>query len=136
MKSLQYSFQLKVGKSDGFTLLESMIAMFVFTFGVMAVFSMTANSMSNFSRSRSTSVEVNRTASNLEVLKDAGYNNSNIFQGSEIPAPGNDGAMVVYTDMDNAVIFETKLIVMQNNKIKGSGAGGNYEVYYIKPLIE
>ena len=136
MKSVRRLFQIKSKEDKGFTLIETMIALFVFTFGILAVMTMTVTSMGSFTRSRTTSTEVNRTALNLETLKQVGYSNSDVFQGTAASPIGSDGTTVSYADTDNAVVFETKLIVMQNNKIKGSGAGNNYEVYYTKPLIE
>jgi len=122
---------------QGFTLIETMISMLVFTFGILAVMTLTINAMNGFSRSRINSVEVNRTTLNLEALKEAGYKNGDIFKGAVQSAPvGSDGATVGYTDTNDAVVGETKLIRIQNNTVRGLGAGGNYELYYTKPLID
>ena len=136
MKSLRCLLQTTGREEDGFTLIETMIALFVFTIGILAVMTMTLSSMRSFTRSRTTSTEVNRTALNLETLKGVGYSNSDVFTGAPSSPIGSDGTAVSYADTDNAVVFETKLIVMQNNAIRGSGAGNNYQVYYTKPLIE
>lgn len=117
-------------------MIETMIAMFVFTVGILAVMTMTINALNGFTDSRVSNIEVNRTALNLETLKKVGYTNSNIFQGTQVSAIGSDGAHVGYNDTDNAVVAETKLIVIQNTELKGSGAGGNYVLNYTKPLIE
>lgn len=125
-----------LGNDHGFTLVETMIAMLVFTIGIMAAMALTINAMNGFSRSRVNCEEVNRTTLNLEALKESGYTNANIFTGAQTNPVGTDGATVGYNDADNAVIMETKLISIQNNTVRGIGAGGNYELYYTKPFIE
>lgn len=138
MKPLKQPSALHPGNNQGFTLVETMIAMLLFTFGILAVMSMTLTSMNGFNRSRITCTEVNRTTLNIETLKEGGYNNANIFSGAGTPAApvGTDGATVGYNDTDNTVVAETKLISIQNNALRGAGAGATYELYYTKPFIE
>jgi hypothetical protein len=101
----------------------------------MAVTSLTVSAIDGFTRSRITNTEVNRTTLNMETLKKVGYDNATIFAGVPSSPTGSDGATVGYTDTNDAVVTDTKLIIMQNSGIKGSGAGNLYEVYYTKPLI-
>lgn len=136
MKPVQQPSVLFPRNNEGFTLIEALLAMFVFTFGVLAVMTMTINANNGFTKSRTNNTEVNRTTLNLETLKEVGYNNANIFQGAQVSPMGKDGATVDYNDADDAIVAETKLITIQNTKIKGGGATGNYVVYYTKPLIE
>jgi Tfp pilus assembly protein PilV len=137
MKKISIHFTPGRGfNNQGFALLETMIALVVFTVGILAVMTMTITAMGGFTRARTTSVEVNRTTLNLETLKQVGYRNTNIFTGAQTSPMGSDGDSVGYNDTVNAVVRETRLIVMQNNKIKGAGADNNYTVYFTKPLIE
>jgi prepilin-type N-terminal cleavage/methylation domain-containing protein len=137
MKKISKCFAPRCGiNKRGFTLIETMIALFVFSVGVLAVGTMTVNALGGFTRARTTSVEVNRTTLNLETLKQVEYRNTNIFTGAQTSPMGSDGDTVGYNDTANAVVRETMLIVMQNNKIKGAGADNNYTVYFTKPLIE
>lgn len=123
-----------IGKR-GFTLLETLIALLVFTVGIMGVMTMVLTSINDFTRSRVTNTEVNRTCQNVETLKQAGYSNTEIFKGTSNSPVGSDAASVGYTDVENAVVYGTRLIVMQNTEIGGRGAGGNYEVYFTKPVF-
>jgi hypothetical protein len=110
--------------------------MFVFTFGVLAVMTMTINANNGFNKSRTNNTEINRTTLNLETLKEVGYDNDDIFKGTPMSPMGKDSASVGYNDANNAVVAETKLITIQNTRIKGGGAAGNYVVYFTKPFIE
>jgi prepilin-type N-terminal cleavage/methylation domain-containing protein len=112
---------------QGFTLIETMIALLIFTIGIMAVMTMTITAMNGYSRSRISTTEVNRTCLNLEGVKQAGYTELGVFSGIQ-------GG--IYNDAEDAVVRGTRLVVMQNNAIKGSGVGGAYQVYYTKPLVQ
>lgn len=138
MKPIKQSSAYHTGNNQGFTLVETMIAILLFTIGILAVMTMTLTALNAFTRSKITCTEVNRTTLNIEALKEGGYDNANIFSGVGTPtAPvGTDGATVGYNDTDNTVVAETKLISIQNNALKGAGAGNTYELYYTKPLIE
>ena len=124
------------GNSHGFTLIETLIAILIFSVGIMAVMSLTVSSMNSFTRSRNNCVEVHRTTLNLEALKEAGYDNGNIFTGAQVAPAGTDGQTVSYNDINDTVVIETKLISIQNNIVRGVGPNGNYELYYTKPFIE
>ncbi len=120
----------------GFTLLETLVAVLIFSFGTLAVMALTVNSMNWFTESRITTTEVNRTTLNIEALKQTGYLDSGAFRGIWTVPTGNDGNTVGYNDFADAVVAETRLITMQNNEVKGFGAGGNYEIYFVKPFIQ
>jgi Tfp pilus assembly protein PilV len=124
--------------NEGFSLIETMIGLFIFTVGILAVCSMTVTAINGFTKANTNSVEVNRTTANTETLKQIGYENSTFFStdGTLMSAYGSDGAVVNYADTDNAVIRGTKLVVVQNTKMKGLGIGGDYALNYIKPIIE
>jgi prepilin-type N-terminal cleavage/methylation domain-containing protein len=111
----------------GFTLIETMIALVVFSIGILAAMTMTTNAMKGYSRSRLSTTEVNRTCLNLEAVKQAGYTELDVF--SDIQGG-------VHSNSQDAIVRGTRLIVMQNDAIKGKGEGGAYQVYYTKPLIQ
>jgi type II secretory pathway pseudopilin PulG len=137
MKTTKQPAAIHLGNCQGFTLIETLISLLVFSFGILAVMALTISAMNGFSQSRITTVEVNRTTLNLEALKEARYDEGKIFRGAVQTTPvGTDGATVGYNDADDVVVVETKLIRIQNNSVRGIGAGGNYELYYTKPLID
>jgi prepilin-type N-terminal cleavage/methylation domain-containing protein len=121
----------------GFTLIETLLALCVFSIGIMAVMTLTSHSMTAFTDSRNKCVEINRSSLNLETLKEVGYGNTTIFTGATAAPIGTDGANLSYQDTNNAVVMETKLIVMQNSEINhGTSPSGMYELYFTKPFIE
>jgi prepilin-type N-terminal cleavage/methylation domain-containing protein len=138
MRTLHRCNKHRFADNQGFTLIETMIGLLIFTVGILGVSTMTVVAINSFTRAKTTSVEVSRTTSNTETLKQIGYENSSFFNtdGTSTSVYGSDGAMVNYTDTDNAVVRGTKLIVMQNTDMKGQGAGGDYTLYYTKPIIE
>lgn len=137
MKTGTTSSTHNVKDTKGFTLVETLMALFLFSFGIIAVMSLTSNSMAGFTAARATSREVNRVALQLESLKETGYRDTAIFRAGTWNPEGTDGVSVSYTNADDAVVFETKLIMMQNNAVRhGISPSGNFELYFTKPLIE
>ena len=124
-----------IDDNRGFTLLETLIAVLIFSFGILAVITLSVNAMNWFTQSRVATTEVNRTTLNIEALKQTGYLDNDAFRGIWTTPAGDDGATVGYNDFTDAVVLETRLITMQNNGVRGFGAGGNYEIYYVKPFI-
>jgi len=120
----------------GFTLIETLFAMLVFSIGIMAVMTLTLDSMNGFIQSGITTTEVNRTTLNIESLKQTRYEDGGVFRGVASAPVGTDGFTVGYNDANNMVVMDTKLITIQNNAVRGIGVGGNYELYYVKPVIQ
>jgi prepilin-type N-terminal cleavage/methylation domain-containing protein len=126
--------------NDGFTLIEVMFALFIFTVGVLGVTAMTVQSNLSYSASRQSTREVNRTTMGVEDLKYAGYSNDNVLQdeaekgGVPFYAPGSSNH-VAYQVQDNAVVTGTKLIVVQNKQVSRNAAASAYTIYYTKPEI-
>lgn len=120
----------------GFTLIETMIGLVVFSVGILAVCTMTIVAINAYNTARTNTTQVNRTTANTEALKQVAYENSNVFSavGTDTSVQGDEGAVLSYSDTDGVVVRGTKLIVMQNNKIKGGS--GNYTLYYTKPIIQ
>ena len=136
MTQMRTPKDLKNRKQHGFALLEAVIAMLIFTVGILGVMTMTVTALNNYTRSRTSTTEVGRTVANMETLKNAAYRNSAIFTGAQSSPMGSDGTVVNYSDSVATVVAETRLIIMQDTAIKGRGAGNNYEVYYTLPLVE
>lgn len=127
--------------SNGFTLLEALIGILIFTVGILAVSGMAIQANKTYSTSRQSTREVNRTALGVEPLKHAGYSNDNVLQDDDqkagtdpFYAPGT-GTDVQYRVQDNVVVSGTKLIVMQNAKVSDNLAVPAYTIFYTKPEI-
>lgn len=122
--------------NQGFTLLETLIGLLVFTIGILAVSTMTTWAIKGYTVSRTNTAEVNRTTANTEALKQVNYGNSDVFSatGTSTAVQGSEGEVLNYADTDDVVVLGTKLIVVQNNQI--NGGDGNYTLYYTKPVIQ
>jgi Tfp pilus assembly protein PilV len=127
--------------SNGFTLIEALIGILVFTVGILAVSAMAIQANKTYSTSRQSTREVNRTALSVEPLKHAGYSNDNVLQDDDdkagtdpFYAPGT-GNEVEYRVQDNAVVSGTKLIVMQNDQVSDNPTVPAYTIFYTKPEI-
>lgn len=119
----------------GFTLIETMIGLFVFTVGILAVMSMTITASNGLIRSRTSTVEVNRSCLNMEALKNTHFKNDTILTGSTTSPVGTDGETISITDSTNTVIKGARLIQIQNNAIHGVDATGNYTLYFAIPEV-
>lgn len=137
MKSLSTMKTVSSAHDQGFTLIETMIGLLIFTIGILAVCSMTSTAIKGYVFARTNTVQVNRTTANTEALKHVGYENSNVFStdGTQTSVQGSDGTVISYGDNDGVVVAGTKLIVMKNSEIKGAEPDGTYTLYYTKPLI-
>ncbi|MGD8836400.1 MAG: prepilin-type N-terminal cleavage/methylation domain-containing protein [Desulfobacteraceae bacterium] len=139
MKSPRQPFSYHLENSQGFTLIETMIALLVFTLGILAIMTLNVSSTNGFTRSGITSTEVNRTTLNIETLKEASYSNEAVFpeeQTTPMGTMGTDGDTINYYNSVDTVVKDTKLIVLENKAIHGGSASNTYELYFIKPLIE
>jgi prepilin-type N-terminal cleavage/methylation domain-containing protein len=125
MKDFNVELKPNSVSEKGFTLIEVLIALVVFSIGIMAVMSMIMAAMNGYSRARKSTVEVNRTSLNLESVKQAGYTELAEFSNIQ-------GGILENTE--NAVVRGTQLVVMENDAIHGSR--GAYQIFYIKPLIQ
>lgn len=135
MKSSLTLKPVSTAHDQGFTLIETMIGLLIFTVGILAVCTMTSTAIKGYTFARTNTTQVNRTTANTEALKHVGYENDNVFStdGTETNVQGSEGAVLSYADSDNVVVDGTKLIVMQNSEIKGGS--GDYTLYYTKPFI-
>jgi Tfp pilus assembly protein PilV len=127
--------------NSGFTLIEALIGILVFTVGILGVSTMAIQANRTYSTSRQSTREVNLTALSVEPLKYTGYSNDNVLQDDDdkagtdpfyAPGTGND---VAYRVQDNAVVSGTKLIVMQNAKVSDKPNVPAYTIFYTKPEI-
>lgn len=125
--------------NKGFTLIETLIGLMVFSIGTLAVMALTIGSMNDFANARTGNLEINKTALQLESLKHTGYRDNLFFDpgASTLPVVGSDGAYMDYSYMDDAIVRGTKLIALQNTKIKSAnGLTNNLTFFYTKALIE
>jgi prepilin-type N-terminal cleavage/methylation domain-containing protein len=139
MKAQLHIFSTQLKSQKGFTLIETMIGLAIFTVGIFAVWMMSSTAIRGYSDARSSTVEVNRTSVSIETLKQTGFTNDDIFdtdQSTYMPAQGVDGTYVGYSFADNVAVRGTKMIITQNNQIKGFGPGNNFALFYTKSLIQ
>ncbi|MGD8846416.1 MAG: prepilin-type N-terminal cleavage/methylation domain-containing protein [Desulfobacteraceae bacterium] len=124
---------------QGFTLIEAMIALLVFTIGIMAVSAMAITGFNSFNKSRTETAEVNRTIKNVDALKSTLYSNTQIFNSSASGGASNypvgtDQADFNSWDFNDVVVRDVKLIAVENNnnQFRGPTASSQYRLYVIK----
>lgn len=122
-------------QEHGFTLIEVMIAMVVFTIGTLAVSIMSVRGFNSYTDSRNTTTEVNRSIKNIDALSCSSYNNNQVFaqggQSANYPY-GADQADLDSWDFDNIVVNNTKLIAVENTTVRGPTASDDYRLYMVK----
>ncbi len=130
------------GSDQGFTLIEVLIALLVFTVGIMAVATMSITAFNTFSRAGVSTVEVNRAVANIDTLKHVSTLNDDVFtngqSASAFPFNGSsDQANITCWDFDDVVVRGTKFVAVENNQIKDGWSRGdpgnpneNYRLYY------
>ncbi len=125
---------------QGFTLIEVLIALLVFTVGIMAVATMSFSAFNTFSQANTSAVEVSRAVANMDTLKHVSTLNDDVFKNdqSAFPFGGSiDAALVTCWDFDDVVVRGTKFVAVENDQIKGGWARGDpgnpnesYRLYY------
>jgi type IV pilus assembly protein PilV len=90
----------------GFTLLEVMIAVFVFSIGILATVSMQISSLQGNSLANSNTVAASIAASVIEELRPLAYNDPVLAPGPH-PLPDKERYTVSYTVQQDAIIANT-----------------------------
>jgi prepilin-type N-terminal cleavage/methylation domain-containing protein len=124
---------------QGFTLIEVMIALLVFTIGIMAVSAMAVQGYNSFDKSRTETAEVNQTIKTVDALKATLYSNTQIFNStasggvSNYPI-GTEQADFDSWDFNDVVVRDVKLIAVENNnnRFRGPTASSQYRLYMVK----
>ncbi len=91
---------------EGFTLLEVMIAVFVFSIGILATVSMQISSLRGNSLANSNTVAASIASSVIEELRPLAYNDPALASGSHA-LPQQDRYAVSYTVQRDLVIANT-----------------------------
>jgi prepilin-type N-terminal cleavage/methylation domain-containing protein len=123
----------------GFTLIEVMIALLVFTVGIMAVSGMAVQGYNSFNDSRTETAEVNRTIKIVDALKSTIYSNTQIFNstaagGASNYPVGTEQADFNSWDFNDVVVRDVKLIAVENNnnQFRGPTASSQYRLFIVK----
>lgn len=124
------------GRQEGFTLIEVLVAMAVFSIGIMAVTTMAIRGFNGFALSRATNAEVHRNVKTIDTFRFAYYYNNKIFStnaGQPANYPfGKDNADFVCWDFNDLVVRDVKLIAVENQQLSSWTPSGFYRLFYTK----
>lgn len=113
----------------GFSLIEIMIAIVIFSIGVLGIASMQTNALSGNNHAKKMSGSTEKALALLEELTKLPYNHTSLIAGTTTPATNSDGIdnnndgivdeagetgnyTVAWTVLDDALIAETKTIAV------------------------
>lgn len=99
-------------QKDGFTLLEMLIALVVFSIGILGVLGMVSISIKGNSLSREMSVATNLAKDKVEEMKNMVLDD--LFQPSADPTLSTNAAPVNMTDVDSETAVETVVTPVDN----------------------
>jgi len=120
------------GSQSGFTLIEAMIGIFVFTVGILAVMSLQNTSINSNALARSTTEGAAFAADMVETLRTLDYeNDAGLADGTHTP-PSSDRYSVSYTIQRDAIIENTLLMSLTISWVE-RGAPKSLTLDYIKP---
>ncbi len=111
------------GNDQGFTLVEVLFAILIFTVGIMAVATMSIRAFDTFTQAGVSTVEVNRTVTNIDTVKMVSTLNNQVFQNGQTAHPlvsSVDQGIVTCWDFNNVVVRGVTFIGVENNQIRGS----------------
>jgi prepilin-type N-terminal cleavage/methylation domain-containing protein len=127
---------LSGGDQQGFTLIEVLIAMGVFAFGIMMVTVMVVRGFDNFTRARTTTAEVYRSVRTIDTFRFALYSNAQIFNtNADQPASypfGDDQPDFQCWDFNDVVVQGVKFIAVEDQELPSPSASGSYRLFYTK----
>ena len=129
-------FIKKMATTDnaGFTLIEAIIGLFVFTIGILAVITLLKHSFQSNSLARHNTEASFKAASMVEDLRPLNYmKDAELVEGGTA-LPVVDQYPVNYTVQRNAIIDNTMLIQVTVTWVEG-GQQKNVNLVYIKPDI-
>ena len=134
MKRFKFLKKLRVGNNRGFTLIEAMVAIVVFSVGVTAMAKMETNSIDTNVLAQQTTEGAAEAASVIENLNPLDYLKDAELANGTITLPDVDQYGVSYTVTENSIINHTKLIqVTVAWKIRGKDK--SVDLVLIKPDI-
>ncbi len=122
----------KIGRQGGFTLIEAMIGVFVFTVGILAVMSLQNSSIYSNALARGTTEGVAVAADMIETLRTMDYEiDADLTDGTHTP-PAPERYSVSYTIQRDAIIENTMLMSVTIRWME-RGAPKSLTLDYIKP---
>lgn len=129
-------FFKKIATTDnaGFTLIEAMIGLFVFTIGILAVIKLLNISINGNALARHNTEAAFMAASQVEDLRPLNYTKDAGLADGLRTLPDNDQYSRNYTVQRDAIIDNTMLIQV-NVTWEESGRKKNVTLFYIKPDI-
>jgi type IV pilus modification protein PilV len=117
--------------NEGFTLIEAIIAMFVFTVGILAVASMQINSINGNHTARSLTLGANTAANLVETLRPLDYmRDADLTEGAHGPVQNGNYAFT-YNVQRNAILQNTMRVDVTVNWLE-RGAPKIMNLVYIK----
>ena len=134
MKRFKFLKTLPAGNDRGFTLLEAMIALLVFSVGITAMAKMQTHSIDSNVLAKQTTEGAAEAASVIESLNRMDYLKDDALTSGAHALPNVDQYAVSYTVNEGAIINNTKLVqVTVNWTIRGKPKTVN--LILIKPDI-
>lgn len=124
-----------IGDDRGFTLLDAMIAMLIFSIGILATVSMQISSMNANTLARQNTEAANNSASVIENLRPLHYmDDAAQLNEGDNPLPDQDQYTITYNVQRDAIIDNTMLIQVTVNWMVG-GVQKSVNLVAIKPDI-
>lgn len=126
--------KISIGDENGFTLLDAMIAILVFSIGILATVSMQINSMNANTLARQNTEAASISASVIEGLRPLDYMRDAELTDGDNPLPNQDQYTVTYNVQRDTIIDNTMLIQVTVNWMVG-GVQKSVNLIGIKPDI-
>jgi prepilin-type N-terminal cleavage/methylation domain-containing protein len=120
MKQLLRKKMICRGNQDGFTLIEALVAIAIFSVGILATVSMQVASMNGNRSAMETTEAATEAASAVESLKPLDYMTDAALSQGTTNLPDVDQYSASYTIQDNAIIPNTKAIQVTVTWTEGS----------------
>jgi prepilin-type N-terminal cleavage/methylation domain-containing protein len=124
------------GGQKGFTLIEVLIAMGIFSFGIMMVTAMAVRGFNSYAVARTTTDEVYQNVTTIDTFRFALYSNAQIFStNTDTPANypfGAGNANFRCWDFNDLIVRDVKFIAVENQQLRSPSNSGFYRLFYTK----
>ncbi len=112
MGSIQYSISKKGSEERGFTILEMLIAISIFMYGLLAITSMQAASIRGNASAGTLTTGTAWATAKMEQLKGLSYSDSNLTNGSHTDPSPPSGYTITWNVTDNFPLNDTKMLTI------------------------
>ena len=126
------------GGQQGFSLIEVLVAMAIFSVGIMVVTTMAIRGFNGYTTARVTTDEVHKNIKTIDTFRFAFYYNNQIFdtdgaagQAANYPF-GKENANFACWDFNDLVVRDVKFIMVENQQLVSPSASGRYRLFYTK----